>query len=80
MFVTESNLAILVVALSAITTVVGLATFKGETRGVLESKDKSSIPLVGRSVARPKLVWSAPTIVEMVWNNRWQQEYERLAA
>lgn len=27
MFVTESNLAILVVALSAITTVVGLATF-----------------------------------------------------
>jgi hypothetical protein len=55
-------------------------TDKGETRGVLESKDKSSIPLVGRSMARPKLVWSAPTIVEMEWNNRWQQEYERLAA
>jgi hypothetical protein len=55
-------------------------TDKGETRGVLESKDKSSIPLVGRSMARSKLVWSAPTIVEMEWNNRWQQEYERLAA
>ena len=53
---------------------------KGTVRSVLESKDKSSIPLVGRSKVAKELVWSTPILMELEWNEDWHGEWRRLAA